>query len=128
MLQRFCCECGKFNCCEFIWYGHCLFHLVWASRGPAWRAGYRGQYVSHEGAGSAAPGRVWDAVLASVILDLVLAGSELLPRLRLHRARNKTEAEEEGRGDMEMAEQGYMIQDNNKPTRPLDINISYLAK
>ena len=126
MLQRFCCECGKFNCCEFIWYGHCLFHLVWASRGLAWLAGYPVQYESYEAGGSAAPGRVWDAVLASVILDLVLAGSELLHRLRLHRARNKTDAEEEGRGDMEMAEQGQMIHDNSKPTRPLDI--SYVAK
>ena len=69
------------------------------------------QYESYEAGGSAVPGRVWDAVLASVILDLVLAGSELLHRLRLHRARNKTEAEEEGRGDMEMAEQGQMIQE-----------------
>ena len=38
-LQRCFCECGRFNLCEFIWYSHCIFHLLWATLGLAWLAG-----------------------------------------------------------------------------------------
>ena len=39
--QRYCCECGKFNFCELIWYSHCTFHLIWASLALSWMIGVR---------------------------------------------------------------------------------------
>lgn len=106
LIKRFCCECGKFNCCELIWYSHCLFHLVWASLGLAWLCGLQVQYKSYDSYPDwETPQVVWDTALASIVLDFILAGSELIHRIKLHIDRNKTSTE----GDIEMAEQGHMI-------------------
>ena len=38
--QRCCCECGRFNCCEFVWYSMCLFHIVWSLSVVRWISGW----------------------------------------------------------------------------------------
>jgi len=107
LFKRCCCECGKFNLCEFIWYSHCLFHLVWATVGLAWLLGlhidYKG-YDQWEREDWVTPDVIWDSVLASILLDYFFAGSEVFHRVRLHFARNKTDA-----ADIEMIETGQMI-------------------
>ena len=106
IFQRFCCECGKFNLCEFIWYAHCIFHLIWATLGLLWLSGMGIEYKKYNSYPDyEAPDKVWNTVLASIILDYVLAGSEIVHRIKLHMERNKTSTE----GDMEMGEQGQMI-------------------
>jgi len=90
-VKRCCCECGKFNCCEFIWYSHCIFHLVWATTGLVWLVGLLGEnsvYNQIDIPGWEVPKTVWETVLASVILDYILAGSEIFHRLKLHQSRN----------------------------------------
>ena len=52
------------------------------------------------------PDKLWNVVLASIILDYILAGSEIVHRIKLHKDRNKTSSEE---GDIEMGEQGTMM-------------------
>lgn len=38
-IKRCLCEVGRFNCCEFVWYSQCLFHIGWAGFGLKWLAG-----------------------------------------------------------------------------------------
>jgi hypothetical protein len=84
-IKRCCCEVGRFNCCEFVWYSHCVFHLAWACTGLYWLAGLREPGLAV--AGWRVPPEVWETVAASVALDLLLAGSELVHRAKLHHAR-----------------------------------------
>ena len=49
------------------------------------------------------PDVVWKTVLASVLLDFLFAGSEILHRLKLHFSRNKSPE------DVEMVERGQMM-------------------
>jgi len=109
LIKRFCCECGKFNCCEFVWYGHILFHLIWATLGLVWLVGLPVQYKSYDKHPDwDTPDEVWDAVLGSVIMDYILGISEVVHRIKLHKERNKTSDEE-----VEMVEQGRMINQTN---------------
>jgi len=106
--KRCCCECGKFNCCEFIWYSHCLFHLVWASFGFVWLVGAKfdkNPYDQIDVPGWEVPTFIWETVLASVILDYVLAGSEVIHRLKLHYTRNNPESKEN-------VEEGQMLKES----------------
>ena len=41
------------------------------------------------------PKEVWDAVAASVVLDFIIAGSELVHRVKLHQDRKKSPPDEE---------------------------------
>ena len=50
------------------------------------------------------PEDVWNTILASVALDYIFAGSELVHRVKLHKERNKTEYQ-----DIEMQEQTQKI-------------------
>lgn len=98
-VKRCCCEVGKFNCCEFIWYSHCIFHLIWACTGLAWLAGLPGEgstYDMIEVPGWKVPPLVWKTVLASVIMDFILAGSEVFHRVKLHYTRNNPDNQEAG--------------------------------
>jgi hypothetical protein len=104
-MQRCCCEIGKFNCCEFIWYSHCAFHLVWAVCGLVWLAWLpveSSPYEQVDVPGWEVPALVWKTVLASVIMDFTLAGSELFHRVKLHYARNNP-------GSQDPAEEGEML-------------------
>jgi hypothetical protein len=106
-MQRCCCEVGKFNCCEFIWYSHCAFHLIWAATGLVWLAGLPVQgnpYDQIEVPGWEVPRTVWETVLASVIMDFILAGSEVFHRAKLHYARNNPETQG-------AAEEGQMLKE-----------------
>ena len=87
IVKRCCCELGKFNFCEFIWYSHCLFHVAWASTGLVWLLDLPLAAPLLEVPGWQIPDLVWRATLASVVLDLLLAGSEVVHRVRLHRVR-----------------------------------------
>jgi len=42
------------------------------------------------------PKEVWDTVAASVVLDFLIAGSELVHRVKLHQDRKKAPPDEEG--------------------------------
>lgn len=86
-IKRCCCEVGRFNCCEFVWYSHCLFHLAWACTGLSWLAGMMPPALAVDG--WQVPRTVWETVVASVVMDFLLAGSEVVHRVKLHMARNK---------------------------------------
>jgi len=96
-IKRCCCECGKFNCCECIWYTHCIFHIIWAGTGIIWLAGLPVGDPTIEVPGWEVPKVVWDTVVLSVVMDLLLAGSEIFHRVKLHQARkaSPTEADPE---------------------------------
>jgi len=104
-VKRCCCEVGKFNCCEFIWYSQCAFHLIWAATGLVWLAGLpvKGNpYDQIEVPGWEVPKTVWETVLASVIMDFILAGSEVFHRVKLHYTRNNPD-------NQEAVEEGQML-------------------
>lgn len=89
VIKRYCCEIGRFNCISFIWHSMCLFQVCWACGGTYWLL--KAVYFSEEDY------RKWDVdnklikvVLASIVLDLVLAGSELFHKLRLVYAQKST--------------------------------------
>lgn len=106
-VKRCCCEVGKFNCCEFIWYSHCAFHLIWAATGLVWLAGLpvkSNPYDQIEVPGWEVPRTVWETVLASVIMDFILAGSEVFHRAKLHYARNNPDTQG-------AAEEGQMLKE-----------------
>jgi len=113
LIKRYCCECGKFNFCELIWYSHCTFHLIWASLALSWMIGVRrpldddNEYFKETNI----PENVWDTVLASIILDYILAGSEIIHRIKLHKERNKKTDDVE---QIEMTEQGLIDRTSNQ--------------
>ena len=106
-VKRCCCEVGRFNCCEFVWYSQCLFHLVWAGTGLVWLAGLPVGEPQVEVPGWRVPREVWETVAVSVVMDLVLAGSEVVHRVKLHQERKKQPGEETAEGAME---QGVPLQ------------------
>ena len=75
--QRCCCEFGRYNLCELVWYSHCAAHLVLATSAVVWLAGCQ-ENVSTT---------VWLTILLSIGLDFILAGSEIYHRMRLHKIR-----------------------------------------
>jgi len=79
-IKRCCCEVGRFNLCEFVWYSHCATHLALAVSGLVWLSGCPDTVTT----------TVWITVLASVGLDFILAGSEIYHRARLHNIRKST--------------------------------------
>jgi len=94
-VKRCCCEVGNFNCCEFIWYSHCIFHIIWAGTGLVWLAGQPVGEPPLEVPGWQVPKEVWETVAASVVLDFIIAGSELVHRVKLHQDRKKSPPDEE---------------------------------
>ena len=77
LLQRCCCEFGRVNLCEIVWYSQCVAHIVLALSGLVWLTECD-QTVSTS---------VWLTVLLSMGLDWLIAGSEVFHRVRLHLAR-----------------------------------------
>ncbi|XP_023333132.1 uncharacterized protein LOC111704961 [Eurytemora carolleeae] len=89
LLQRCCCECGNFKLCEVLWMIHCLFHMVWSVLALAWLIGLQLDLPvlelkdQIEVPGWNVPKPVSNTVIASIVLDFVLAGSELFHRIRV---------------------------------------------
>lgn len=82
LLKRCCCECGKFSVIDVIWYSMCTFQVVWACSALYWLVAtvfFRGDdYQWWDPSGN-----ILKTVLASLILDLFLAGSEIFHKIRL---------------------------------------------
>eukprot|EP00092_Neocalanus_flemingeri_P053384 GFUD01062720.1.p1 GENE.GFUD01062720.1~~GFUD01062720.1.p1 ORF type:complete len:227 (+),score=61.19 GFUD01062720.1:2-682(+) len=91
-VKRCCCEFGRINLCEIVWYSHCVVHLLLAVTGLVWLSDCD-QTVSMT---------VWLTVLLSLGLDCLLAGSEIFHRVRLHLARRAA-------GTQERSEQSPLI-------------------
>ena len=87
LLQRCCCECGNFKFCEVLWMIHCLFHMIWSVLALAWVIGLQlDQPILElkdqiEVPGWSVPKLVSNTVIVSIVLDFVLAGSELFNRI-----------------------------------------------
>lgn len=96
IIKRYCCECGRFNIISFIWHAMCLFQVVWSFIALKWLLST--VYFQEDDY------KNWDphleltkAVLASICLDVLLAGSELFHKVRLEmrKRRQTTEAAQE---------------------------------
>lgn len=105
-LKRCCCECGPFSVTDLIWYSMCSFQVIWACSALYWLIAtsfFRGNDYLFWDSGD----KVLKAVLASLILDLILAGSELFHKVRLHFLANESKVEDEnGSGGQEMQQLG----------------------
>jgi len=106
-VKRCCCEIGRFNCCSFIWYSFCIFHIVWAITAVVWLAGLTEDRAVGEGWNLY--DKVWGVVVASVVLDLLLAGSEIFHRIRLHQKRREIVG-----GDVELNAQTEKLNNGDK--------------
>lgn len=96
--KRCLCECGKFSCIDLVWYTMCTFQVIWGFCGLYWlvdisylksdRFNFK-TYVDPNG-------ELLKNVLASVILDIILAGSELFHKaLRIWHQRLNNQAHQE---------------------------------
>lgn len=108
-IKRCCCECGRFNLCSFFWYTLCAFHVIWALTAIVWlvadvvKAG-EGDWI--------APREVCGTVVASVVMDFVLAGSEIFHRIRLLFKKDET------KNDIEMVEQSQKLNIGPQKNQP----------
>jgi len=110
-IKRCCCECGRFNLCSFFWYTLCAFHVIWAITAIVWLI----SDVAKAGEGEwVAPREVWGTVVASVVMDFVLAGSEIFHRIRLLFKSDETKE------DIEMVEQSQQL--NSGPQQNQNAN------
>ncbi|XP_059093915.1 uncharacterized protein LOC131888962 [Tigriopus californicus] len=80
--KRCLCECGKFSILDIIWYSMCLFHVIWACLGARW--------LIHTLTGPDQDHELYDynyelipTVISAVVLDLLLAGSEIVHKIRI---------------------------------------------
>ena len=89
---RYCCECGRFSFVAFVWYSMCIFQVVWACSGLYWLV--REVFPDVTG-GDTSQGHTemlrlpayvtfLEVTLASVVLDLALAGSELVHKVQAY--------------------------------------------
>jgi len=88
IIKRYLCECGSISFVSLIWHAMCAFQVVWALFAVDWWA--RLLYFSSDDYQHWDPqGDLWKTVLASICLDLLLAGSEIFHKIRLvHRKRS----------------------------------------
>ena len=89
LLQRCCCEFGNFKLCEVLWMIHCLFHMVWSVLALVWLIGLQLDQI--EVLGWSVPKLVSNTVIASIVLDFVLAGSELFHKIWVKLRAGKTD-------------------------------------
>eukprot|EP00088_Acartia_fossae_P012643 TRINITY_DN1653_c0_g1_i4.p1 TRINITY_DN1653_c0_g1~~TRINITY_DN1653_c0_g1_i4.p1 ORF type:complete len:387 (-),score=68.67 TRINITY_DN1653_c0_g1_i4:867-2027(-) len=86
-LQKCCCECGNFKVCEIMWLVHCSFHIIWSLLALVWWLSLESDVpLLHERIevkGWEVPRPLINSVIASIVLDFVLAGSELFHRIRV---------------------------------------------
>ena len=85
-LKRYLCECGKFSCIDFVWYSMCIFQVIWGCCGLYWLVTITYFADSKDNFQLYAEGEkaLWKIVLASIILDIALAGSEIFHKVLLH--------------------------------------------
>lgn len=89
LLQKCCCECGKIKIIEILWLMHCVFHIVWSVLAIVWFVGLRTDtdVIGFEDpikvTGWEVPKKVSDTIIASIVFDFILAGSEVFHRLRV---------------------------------------------
>jgi len=118
-IQKCCCECGKVRVCEILWLIHCGFHLVWSAIALAWFIGAKTdnpviQFEVHiDVEGWQVPANVLNTVLASIVLDILFAGSEVFHRVRL--MLRKPEAIDE---DADTREQNRQLNPQEHQLRP----------
>lgn len=95
LLKKCCCECGKVKVCELLWLNHCGFHIIWSCIAILWLVDIRTDSALFSEtivvSGWEVPGSFVDNVVASVILDFVLAGSEVFHRIRVVYRSHKNE-------------------------------------
>lgn len=83
IIKRYCCECGPFNLISFIWHIMCMWQVVWGCAGGAWLI--KTIFFRENDYQNWDPEKILiETVIASVILDVLLAGSELFHKIRLH--------------------------------------------
>ena len=84
LFSRYCCECGKFSLVAFVWYTMCIFQVVWAGTGLYWLV-REVFYIDEDNKPllSHPPYVTFlEVTLASIVLDIFLAGSELVHKFR----------------------------------------------
>jgi len=90
LFKRYLCECGKFSLLALVWYSMCIFQVGWAASGLYWLVKFS-YFDSSENGGNydffmenfpSAFGTFLKVTLASIVLDLFLAGSELVHKFR----------------------------------------------
>jgi len=95
LLQKCCCECGKIKVCEVLWLIHCSFHIIWSLMATIWWLGIKtGTQLLDEVIDVddwSVPQYILNTVIASIVLDFCLAGSEIFHRIRVKiRSRSAT--------------------------------------
>ena len=84
LMKRYLCECGRFSCIALVWYSMCIFQIVWGLSGLYWLV--KTYYFSETGKDFMEHVPTFETFLeattASVFLDLFLAGSEIVHKLR----------------------------------------------
>jgi len=85
LIKRYCCECGRFSVIAFVWYSMCIFQVGWGLAGLHWIV--KEVFFmdgTPESKLTSLPTYVTflEVTLASVVLDLTLAGSELVHKAR----------------------------------------------
>jgi len=86
-IQKCCCECGKVRICEILWFVHCTFHIVWSLMAALWLIDLETDLSMWSDkisvTGWLVPTSFAKTTIASIVLDFILAGSELFHRIRL---------------------------------------------
>ena len=82
MFCRYCCECGRFSVIAFVWYSMCIFQVGWGLAGLHWIV--KEVFFmdgTPESKLTSLPTYVTflEVTLASVVLDLTLAGQGTIP-------------------------------------------------
>lgn len=87
LLKKCCCECGKIKVCEILWLVHCSFHIVWSIMAMVWWLGLGRENKLFEETikveSWTVPQYFINTVIASIVLDFILAGSEIFHRIRI---------------------------------------------
>ena len=86
MFCRYCCECGRFSVIAFVWYSMCIFQVGWGLAGLHWIV--KEVFFmdgTPESKLTSLPTYVTflEVTLASVVLDLTLAGQATIPTFGL---------------------------------------------
>uniref|UniRef100_A0A0K2TH08 Uncharacterized protein n=1 Tax=Lepeophtheirus salmonis TaxID=72036 RepID=A0A0K2TH08_LEPSM len=82
-IRRCCCEIKRFNCIDFIWYSFCTFHFIWACCALKWFIQvlyFKDESLNYE---VLMDNTLKDAMISSIVLDLLIPGSEIFHKIRL---------------------------------------------
>jgi len=113
LLKRYLCECGRFSVIALVWYSMCIFQIVWACTGLYWLVDtyfFSGNDENFQEFLDNVPSFVTflKVTLASIILDLFIAGSELVHKFKAY-CKNQDQTEnqqqqQQQKGSYEMHE------------------------